>query len=127
MIVLVDTDVLVDHLRGVNEARRWLAERFQVGDEGLVSAITVAELWSGARPAEDSAIRHLISMFRVVAVGREVSEKAGEYRRKYATSHGLLLPDALVAASAWEADASLVTLNSRHYPMKDIRIIKPYS
>jgi predicted nucleic acid-binding protein len=40
---------------------------------------------------------------------------------------GILLPDALVAASAKQNDAVLVTLNGKHYPMKDIEVMVPYT
>ena len=60
------------------------------------------------------------------SLGDEIAVDAGKYRNKFYSSHGLLLPDALIAASAKKVGAILITLNKRHYPMKDIKIQVPY-
>jgi len=43
--------------------------------------------------------------------------QAGLWRRTYGRSHGTGLADALIAASASAAQATLVTLNRKHFPM----------
>ena len=48
----------------------------------------------------------------------------GLYRRDYGQSHGTGLADALIAATAEENGATLVTFNQRHFPMVEIRV--PY-
>jgi predicted nucleic acid-binding protein len=42
---------------------------------------------------------------------------AGLWRLQYGRSHGTGLADALIAASVEAAQATLVTLNRRHFPM----------
>ena len=68
----------------------------------------------------------LPSSMEEVRIDGEIAVDAGRYRNKVYSSHGLLLPDALIAASAKKVGAVLITLNKRHYPMKDIKIQVPY-
>ena len=67
-----------------------------------------------------------LSRMEEVNIDGEIAVSAGKYRKKYHASNGLLLPDALIAASAKITDAVLVTLNKKHYPMKDVQIQIPY-
>ncbi len=61
-----------------------------------------------------------------VRIDGEIAIDAGRYRKNFLASHGLLLRDALIAASAKKVGAILVTLNQKHSPMKDIKIQVPY-
>ena len=101
--VLLDSDVLVDHLRG---QRRLLAG----GDEFHVSAISRAELFSG-RAAEERRIRRLLEPMVGIPVDAAIAERAGRLRR--GTSRRL--PDALIAATALEHRLTLVTRNVRDF------------
>lgn len=101
--LLVDTDVFVDHLRGAHELRR--------GDDTLsYSVITRAELFAG-RATEESRVELLLAPFRELQVDREIAEAAGRLRRE----SDLLMPDALIAATALEHGLALVTRNERHF------------
>jgi len=53
-------------------------------------------------------------------LNRQVGRLAGQYLRKFARSHGLEVPDALIAAAAVVHRFSLCSFNWRHYPMSDI-------
>ena len=61
-----------------------------------------------------------------VDVDLAIADGAGEYLRKFHKSHALSIGDAVIAATAKEMGVKLVTRNIKHYPMKDIEIIKPY-
>lgn len=101
--ILVDSDVLVDHLRG---HRRLVAGN----DELHVSAVTRAELFSG-RGVEERRIRRLLGPMTDVPVDATIAERAGRLRRD--TSRRL--PDALIAATALEHRLTLVTRNIRDF------------
>jgi predicted nucleic acid-binding protein len=123
---LIDTDVLIDHLRGEKRALSFLK---QIGGEGSVvsySVIGKAEIYSGIQPEEEDAVSRLFRGMREIPVDGEVAETAGRYRKVFYASHGVLLPDALVAASAKKIGATLVTLNKKHFPMDDIVVRVPY-
>lgn len=78
---LVDTDVLVDYLRGHGLAAKFL------------------------------------EAFTVVPVDRDIAAAGGLLRGRFGPSHGTGLADALIAATANQHDATLVTLNRKPYPM----------
>ena len=52
--------------------------------------------------------------------------EAAAYLRQFRRSHNLELGDALIAATALQTGADLVTRNLKHYPMTDIRVVAPY-
>lgn len=118
-MILVDTDVLIAHLRGVPEARSWLlAAR---ADAPLaISVVTVAELTGGMRSAERREVWSLLSALRTEPVTELVARRAGELRRRFRRSHSAIgIADYLVAATAQELGAQLATLNIKHFPMFD--------
>lgn len=128
-ILLVDTCILIDSLRGFEPARAWLADAASRYDV-LVShsVITTTELFAGARSASSvESVRHLLSMMSPIQVDEGIAELAGEYLRKWHRSHGLGVPDALIAATAAEAGATLVTRDGVHFPMDDFPVLVPYS
>jgi predicted nucleic acid-binding protein len=55
-----------------------------------------------------------------------IADEAGEYMMKFHKSHALSIGDAVIAATAKEMRMTLLTRNIKHYPMKDIEIVKPY-
>jgi toxin FitB len=101
--VLVDTDVLVDHLRG----RRRLTPQ---ADSFAYSVITRAELFAG-RAADEGRVRALLAPMNEIVVDRMIAERAGALRRTLA----ILTPDALIAATALERGIPLMTRNRRDF------------
>lgn len=126
MVLLIDTDVLIDHLRGRPAATRFLKSCLASGDRILCSVITHAELLAGMRASEEDDTRALLALFVPVEVSANVAEVAAAYRRQYGKSHGVLLPDALVAATARVHEARLYSTNVKHYPMDDLNVERPY-
>lgn len=121
---LLDTNVLVDALRGHPACETYLESLAE--EEILCSVITSAELWAGVRPSEEEDLDVFLGAFRWIPIDETTARSAGRYMQTFAKSHGLLLPDALIAASAHSSKAELVTLNRKHFPMKDIRVVAPY-
>jgi hypothetical protein len=96
--VLVDTNVFVDHLRGVTP--------LEVGRHRLhYSVITRAELFAGS--AASDIVSMLLGPLRELPVDRGIAERAGRIRRET----GVRLPDALIAATALEHHLQLATRN----------------
>ena len=118
--ILVDTDVLIDFLRGREQAVSFI--RLE-SDRIILSSIVVAELYAEARggkgDTEQVALERFLSMFRIVHVTTEIARLGGLYKRDYGGSHGIGLADAVVAATATLENADLKTLNVKHYPMFD--------
>ena len=115
--VLLDTDVLVDFLRGVDQA---VAIVHALQERIVLSAIVVAELYAGVKGDKELAtLDAFVSLFRVVPVTQSVARLGGIYKRDYHKSHAVGLADAILAATAVEERAELKTLNVKHYPMID--------
>ena len=119
--VLVDTDVMVDFLRGHPKAVALVqAQSARI----ILSSIVAAELYGGVRGDEElNTLDSLIYLFRVVPVSPELARAAGLYKKDYARSHGVGLADAIIAATAEYENADLKTLNTKHYPM--LKGLKP--
>jgi predicted nucleic acid-binding protein len=101
--ILVDSDVLVDHLRGHH--------RFDPGpDDVHVSSITRAELFAG-RGTEETSVRKLLAAMVELPVDAAAADRAGRLRRIGKTR----LADALIAATAIENGLVLVTRNTRDF------------
>ena len=121
--LLIDTDVLVEYLRGRSEAVEYL--------EGLtsdlyISVISVAELFAGLRDdEEEKSLEQLLLAFVILPVTEKTARLGGLYRRDYGGSHGTGLADAHIAATSEENGADLVTFNRRHFPMVS-KITVPY-
>ena len=102
--LLVDTDVLIDHLRGAAELKR--PERRSIA----CSVITRAELLAGPE-GEEAAVRRLLSSLREIAVSPEIADAAGLIRRQT----GIATPDALIAATALASGLDLMSRNRKHF------------
>jgi predicted nucleic acid-binding protein len=122
-MLLIDTDVIIDYLRGVKKASDFLEEK---EDPYLLSTITVAELYAGVKGKNEKVmLSQFLSVFQILSVDEDIAIIGGDLRRQYGKSHGTGLGDALIAATAMKNHASLVTLNSKHFPMMKNLII-PY-
>ena len=124
--LLIDTDVLIDHLRKEKQALRFLAAELEKNSLIFVSVISRVEILAGIRKGEDAIVNSLFEILTPVNVDISIADRAGEYLRKYSRSHSMGIGDALIAATSKEMSLTLITRNVKHYPMKDITIIKPY-
>lgn len=112
--VLVDTDVLIWFLRGRESAR----EALEACDSVELSAVTYMELVQGVRSKEELRLLRLTirrNGWRVLPLTENIGQRATVYLENHALSDGMRLADALIAASAVESGAVLLTGNDRHY------------
>lgn len=111
-LLILDTDILIDVLRGDADAILFLqtkSQQFQVA----ISAVTQMELIVGCRnKAELQALERFLQRFQLLKVTETISDKAAELLRQYRLSHGLLIPDAMIAATALEYNESLPIAHS---------------
>lgn len=115
MSVLLDTSVLVDHLRASPPATEYLA-----GLEGrpACSEISRIEVLQGLRSGERTAATRLFALIEWVPVTEAVARQAGELGRKWRRSHpGIGVADLAIAATAERLEATLATRNLKHFPM----------
>lgn len=115
MDVVLDTSVLVDHLRAVTPATEFLAG---LKVRPACSEISRIEVLQGLRSAERRAAARLFALIEWVPVDEAVARRAGELGRKWRRSHpGIGVADLAIAATAEQLEATLATRNLKHFPM----------
>ncbi len=121
-VVLLDTTVLIDILRGRPAVERLHVLRSRA-DVAATSAVNVEEVIRGLRPAEHMSAKNLFDGLLIVRVDRAVGERAGSWRRDYAQQGTTLSQaDCLIAAAAAGAGGRLATGSPRHFPMPDLAV-----
>ncbi|NIW98542.1 MAG: PIN domain-containing protein [Phycisphaerae bacterium] len=127
MIVLLDTDVLVDCLRGTPSAQAWLAsveaEPFQV------PGIVAMELLMGCHnQAELRRIQKFLHTFAVVWPEATEFARAYDLLAAHRLASGLSIPDCLIAAMTLSRSARLYTFNLKHFRIIDgLDVQEPYA
>lgn len=117
-MILVDSDVLIAHLRGLQQAKDWLLDTRRKTGPLAASTVSIAEVAGGMRSQERREVGLLLSSLHAFAVNERIAWRAADLMRTYRRSHvGIGLGDYLIAATAEVEGCQLATLNVRHYPM----------
>ena len=125
-LTVVDTDILIDAGRGIREAIDYLDE-LEHHTSLAMSIVTQMELIIGCRnQAELRDLEQFIRRFRILKISEIISDKAVDLLRQYRLSHGLLIADALIAATAISWDSRLASKNQRDYQFIDDLDLLPY-
>lgn len=117
----IDSDILIDFLRGFKETQNFL---FRLRNEGklLISVINVVEVYSGKEIRDEKkrkVIDGFISEFEIISLDENLAKVAGEIRANYQ----LPFADAIVAATAIKMESILVTKNIKHFSkIKDLEL-----
>ncbi|MBN3947720.1 MAG: type II toxin-antitoxin system VapC family toxin [Nostoc sp.] len=112
---IVDTDILIDVARGVIEAVTCL-QNLKVSSGLAISIITQMELMVGCRnKVELQTLENFLKQFSIIKIDQAVSDKAVDLLGYYRLSHGLLIPDSLIAATAIVSNYPFITKNQRDY------------
>lgn len=123
--MLFDTDVLIWALRGNRHAARIIDE----SEAREVSVVNYMELLQGARDKREiGLIRSFLSDvgFTVLPLSGNIGHRAAVYVEEYALRSGLRMADALIAATAVEAQHPLVSANAKHFrPISELKL-KPF-
>ena len=125
-LVVVDTDILIDVSRAEEQAVRFL-QSLEASHRPVVSPITQMELFVGCRNKRElQQTVQFLKRFGVAHLNREIEEKAIDLLMMYRLSHGLLLADAFIAATALVLECPLASKNQRDYCfISDLRLL-PY-
>jgi predicted nucleic acid-binding protein len=127
MTALIDTDVLIDILRGTAAAQAWLATTPATTFE--VPGVVAMELLMGCRnQTELRRVQQFLTSFSTAWPEAAEFARAYELLAMHRLTFSLSIPDALVAAMALTRSATLYTFNLRHFriiPGLDVQ--EPYS
>ncbi len=112
---VVDTDILIDVSREIPIAINRL--QLEAHNSTLdISTITQMELIVGCRnKTELQNLKKFLRRYVIIKVNELITDKAIDLLSQYCLSHGLLIPDGLIAATAIVVNAPLLSKNQRDY------------
>ena len=122
---LIDSDILIDYLRGFEKARVFLIKENRRRIL-YISAINVMEVYSGKDAIKfkyQKLLNEFLSSFKIIELNERIAKMAGLIHIKYNTPFA----DAAIAATALEYNLILITRNIKHFKeIKKLKIIQPY-
>lgn len=122
---LIDTDILIWVLRG-NKKYEDLLQNLKNKDSLSISTITIAEVYKNIYPSEMMKTENVLHEFETWDVTTPIAKQGGLYWKQYAKQlKNLNLTDCLIAGTANLNNLILVSLNIKHFPMKDIQLLNP--
>jgi predicted nucleic acid-binding protein len=126
-LVLIDTDILIDTGRNVSQAIEYL-QQLETRSTLAVCIVTKMELIVGCKnKSEIRKIQRFLERFDIINLNEQISELAVSLLQEHRLSHGLLIADALIAATALHFALPFVTKNQKHYRFLPDLILVTYS
>lgn len=123
--ILIDTDIMIDSIKGVRAAK----ELFRTRDADLYcSILTKKELFSkkGLRDSERKRITNLLSKMKVLKIDDDINHKFFLLVKTYGENPDRIA-DYIIAATAWSKKLPLLTRNRRHFEhIKEIKLSPGY-
>lgn len=124
--VLVDTDIFIDVGRDISEAIEYL-NQLESHSTVVVSTIVQMELIVGCQTkSELRQVERFLERYEIMRCTESISETAVNLLRQYRLSHGLLIADALIAATAIYLGEPLASKNQRDYRFIERLDLLPY-
>jgi predicted nucleic acid-binding protein len=119
---LLDSCVLIRHLRRHRPTTDLLSELALGGQMGIAT-ISRIEIVEGMREHERENTMRLLDSLLSYPLDIAIADLAGDYIRNY-RARGITLdkPDAIIGATAVHHGLVLVTYNSKHFPMPELRL-----
>lgn len=113
-MVLLDTDVMIDLLRGYPPAVAWLNS---LGEEEIVlPGYVVMELIQGCtNKGEQQRVEKKLRSYDIAWPSPEICDQALSVFSRHHLSHNLGILDALIGQMAVVLDVPLYTFNQKHY------------
>lgn len=124
-MIILDTDVVIWILRG-NKSIVAAIDRLVSKESIGISTITVAEIYKNVFPIEMPDVEDFIVHQELFPVSLDIAKTAGLYWNQYHRRlKNLSLTDCLIAATAKIHQAALASMNIKHFPMDDIKLLNP--
>jgi predicted nucleic acid-binding protein len=122
-VFLPDTSTLIEALRSKRDRRKQLLGLLAQGHTLACCAVTVAEVYSGFRPYEETATEEFMAELVWFDMSFTLARKAGLLRNEW-TRKGitLALADTFIAGTALHYDLTLITENRKDFPMPDLKL-----
>ncbi len=118
-MIIVDTDILIDAARCIDDAVNCLQQIEDTSDLAI-STVTQMELIIGCRNKKElKSLEHFLQRFEIMSLNKQISDTATNLLKTYRLSHGLLIADALIAATAIVTNTQLISKNQKDYRFID--------
>lgn len=126
--MLLDTTLLIDLSRGNEQAADFIEQQKKQIPLLAVSIVSAMELVVGCRNKQEVKLaQQLIAEFSLIPLSAAISNQAYQWLITYSKSHGLLIPDALIGATALVEELELVTDNIKDFKMlAGLQLRQPY-
>jgi predicted nucleic acid-binding protein len=123
---LLDTTVLIDHLRGHDGVTDFLLGLLADGHDLGTSCVNIAEVIRGTRPKQRKSVEDLLARLTFLETTLEAATRAGRYQADFAV-RGITIhtADALIAGTARAHGSILITDNVDDFPMRDVQVQAP--
>jgi len=126
-MILLDTDVIIDLLRGYQPAKEW----FDLLDDHEILTLpgfVMMELIQGCKTkAEQERLKRNLGDYKIIWLSPEDCNKALDIFIQYHLSHNAGLLDVLVGQTAVTLGVPLYTFNKKHYQfIPDLETVQPY-
>ena len=123
MRYLLDSTLLIDHVRGLPEAVDTVRQMFSEPNDLYICDVVVTEVLSRGTDDEIDVMRGLIDALEYVATDPAAARWAGESRRLAGRTSPRTVSDALIAGVAFGNDATVVTRNPRDFVRQGVRVL----
>ncbi|MCD6335038.1 MAG: type II toxin-antitoxin system VapC family toxin [Candidatus Latescibacteria bacterium] len=130
---LLDTGLLIRYLRGTRAAIHLFKSLYSRDIALAISSVSAMEIYVGMRDDSEEVreTETFLSSFRILGVDRAVARKAASLIKRYPHLFGRGVArgaaDALILATAWEANCTFYTLNTRHFASEKIPEVNIYA
>ena len=115
-MIVADSDVLIDALRGREPGARWVAEGLEAGVLAT-TAVSAFELLSGARsPKQEDVVQALLAALPILPLDQKAGETAASLRQELeAAGQAIGMADHLIAGICVSRSIALLTRNRKHF------------
>jgi len=125
--IFIDSDILIDASRGITQAVQTL-EKFDQTHILSVSVVTKLELMVGCENKQElRELNNFLERFEISHLTEVISKKAVELFQQYRLSHGVLIADMLIAATALCYKLELISKNQKDFKFIDDLKLLEYS
>ena len=125
-LTIIDTDILIDAAMSIDDAVKSM-DHIEHRSELAVSVITQMELLAGCRNKKEVRnTERFLKRFHVINMNEAIGDAAVELLRQYRMSHGLMIPDALIAATALTMNRPFISKNRKDYRFIHGLQLSPY-
>lgn len=129
MKIICDTDVMIDYWDITNprhsDTKEILENSINLNNV-VLSAITKMELMLGAANKRDmNRIKKKLNRFNIAFINNDIMLKAFDLLQSHYLSHGLKIPDYIIASTAIITELELFTYNKKDF--KFLKQLKLYS